>query len=403
MNIFRQTYNKIRRNKSSLIISAINAVVLFLLCYFVDNLPYSFVGDATLGQHFEQLKQYFQSPKEDIPEDLLLVNVAYDRELADVTDEFGLPKGNIDITDRKKLYDFLTKLQKVDYKYIILDVSFSEEYRTENDSALYSVISQVENIVISKSENFRLADSILADKARYSDYSTHISESNFVKYEYIRNGEPTLPYQMYLDLYGDAVHSFFGFYSFNGRLANKSIVLRHPIKLWNKLKADSASGDFAQQQYYNLGSDILDTGIDVISLAENKIVVIGDFSENDMHDTYLGKISGPIININAFYGLVNDDLSIPYSEIVFLLLLYFTISLWIIKGISLSDPIPYLRRIKSKTFDFIISFIGLSTVLTIIATFLYIAFGLDINILIPSLYFSILGIIIKYKHNLNPR
>lgn len=356
-----------------------------------------------MGQHFEQLKQYFQSPKEDIPEDLLLVNVAYDRELADVTDEFGLPKGNIDITDRKKLYDFLTKLQKADYKYIILDVSFSEEYRTENDSTLYSVISQVENIVISKSENFRLADPILADKARYSDYSTHISESNFVKYEYIRNGEPTLPYQMYLDLYGDAVHSFLGFYSFNGRLANKSIVLRHPIKLWNKLNADSASGDFAQQQYYNLGSDILDTGIDVISLAENKIVVIGDFSENDMHDTYLGKISGPIININAFYGLVNDDLSIPYSEIVFLLLLYFTISLWTIKGVSLRDSIPYLRRIKSKTFDFIISFIGLSTILTIIAIFLYIAFGLDINILIPSLYFSILGIIIKYKHNLNPR
>ena len=55
-------------------------MVLFLLCYFVDNLPYSFVGDATLGQHFEQLKQYFQSPKEDIPEDLLLVNVAYDRD-----------------------------------------------------------------------------------------------------------------------------------------------------------------------------------------------------------------------------------------------------------------------------------------------------------------------------------
>lgn len=84
-------------------------------------------------------------------------------------------------------------------------------------------------------------------------------------------------------------------------------------------------------------------------------------------------------------------------------MLYFTISLWTIKGVSLRDSIPYLRRIKSKTFDFIISFIGLSTILTIIAIFLYIAFGLDINILIPSLYFSILGIIIKYKHNLNPR
>lgn len=397
MMTFKNISHKIKHHKRSLIISAINAVVVFVLCYSVDNLPYSFVGDATLGQRFEQFKQLFSQKDDEIPSELLLINVAYDRELVEINDEFGLPKGNIDITNRCKLIELLSRLNDSDYKYIILDVSFSNEHHTPQDSALFSLIRNMDRIVVAKSETIQIADSILFKKARYSDYSTHISESNFVKYEYIRNGEPALPYQVYLDLHGSKIRSFAGFHFFQGRLANKSIVLRHPIKLWNKFNTVSDNTFIAEPQYYNLGSDILDIGIDISSLAKNKIVVIGDFTENDLHDTYLGKIAGPIININAFYALVNDNLSIPYTEIGVLFLLYFAISFVIMKGISIKTLLPFVKNIKSKTFDFLLSFIGLSFVLTIIALLWYIMFGLDINILIPSLYFSIFGIIIKYR------
>lgn len=314
MNAFKNLYRRARLNKKSLIVSAINAFVVFILCYTIDNLPYSFVGDATLGQRFDQVKQFVSSKDEDIPSDLLLINVAYDRELVDVTDDFGFPKGNIDITNRSKLLELLTRLNNSHYKYIVLDVSFSNEHKTEQDSALFNLIHKMKRIVVAKSEKIETADSILLDKARYSDYSTHISESNFVKYEYIRNGEPTLPYQIYLDLGGDEIHSFAGLYFFKGRLANKSIVLRYPIKIWNKYVLNSSSKIMAEPQYYNLGSDILDTDIDTSSLTKDKIVVIGDFSENDIHDTYIGKIAGPIINLNAFYALTNDNLSIPYAK-----------------------------------------------------------------------------------------
>lgn len=389
------------RNTRMLIISFVSSGFLFFLCYFVDNLPYSFIGDANIGQRFEQIKQTINPTTDEIPHDLLLVNVAYDRELAKVTDEFGFPKGNIDITDRAKLLRFLTQLKNSDYQYIILDVSFSKEYQTEQDTALFNLISKMNNIVISKSANFELADSILIGKARYSDYSTHISESNFVKYEFIRNGEPTMPYQAYLDLYENSISSFAGFYFFNGKLANKSVVLRFPIKLWNKIISQSDLENLGQLQYYNLGSDILNIDVDIPLLAKNKIVVIGDFCENDIHDTYLGKIAGPIININAFYALVNDNLSIPYIEILFLLTLYFTISLFILKEIKIRKYIPLAKKVQSKTISFIFSFIGFSFVLTLIGLFCYVLFGLDINILIPSLYFSIFGIIIKYHKTIS--
>ncbi len=394
MELFRKIRSIIKRNAKALNISIFNALALLLLCYFFDNLPYSFLGGATLGQHFEQIKEYLKPSNEELPSDLLLINIAYDRELVDVTDEFGLPKGNIDITDRTKLYDFIGGMKDSEYKYVVLDVAFSDEYKTEQDSALFNLIVNMENIVVAKGEEVALADSSLLNVARYCDYSIHISESNFVKYEYIRNGEPTLPYQIYQDLYGKSISSIGGFYFFNGRLATKSIVLRHPIKLWNRTSILSETSDWAQLQYFNLGSDVLGMGLDIPSLVRNKIVVIGDFCENDMHDTYLGKIAGPVINLNAYYALVNDDLSIPYVEIIFLFVLYFAISMFILKDVNVFRYLPF--TVKSKTMGFICSFIGLSFVLTVIALIWYILFGLDVNILIPSIYFSVFGIIIKY-------
>lgn len=80
--------------RKALIISAINAIFVLTLCYYIDNLPYSFTGGASLGQRIEQLKAVLGFSADVIPEDVIIINVAYDRELVTVNDEFGLPKGN---------------------------------------------------------------------------------------------------------------------------------------------------------------------------------------------------------------------------------------------------------------------------------------------------------------------
>lgn len=402
MEIFKQ----FKRNRKVIVLSFVNAITIFLLCYFVDNSPYSFVGDATVAQHIEQLKLYFEEHKDTIPTDLLLINVAYDRQLVDINDEFGIHKGNIDITDRSKLLKLLEQLKKSQYKYIILDIFFSKDYKTPVDSALFSLIASMPNIVIPMSQENNPVTPQLADKASYSDYSVHIGEYNFVKYEFIRNHKSTLPYKVFSDLYGDKLHSFGPFYSFNGKLANKSVVLRHPIKLWNKY-AETEDNDIelegnyqsGEPLYYDLGCEIIDANYEVSDVADNKIVVIGDFTEDDLHDTYLGKISGPVINLNAFYALQNDDLSIPYWYIAFIIILYFTISYFIIKRISLFKHILVIQRVKSKIIRYLAVSIGISALLTFIAVILYLCFNLECNILVPSIYFAVLLALVKYKDN----
>lgn len=391
--------NIIKDNRRTVIVSVISALTVLILCYIIDNLPYSFVGDATLGQRIEQVKSFLGLSEDKIPDDVIIINVAYDRQLVNVNDEFGLPKGNIDITDRHKLYTLLRKAKDAQYKYIMLDVTFSDGYDTKYDSLLFDEILRTNDIVIAKSENFIIKDSSLLSKARFSDYSTHISESNFVKYDYIRNGEPTFPYQVYLDIHKKAISKFGPFYFFNGKLARKSVVLKLPIKIWNEYE-DDLNGNYKAMGlwYYNLGSDLLDTEINLTKLFENKIILIGDVSENDMHDTYLGKIAGPIINLNAYYALVNDDLSISYTELVFLFLLYFGVSFYILKRYSILTVIPYFRKFKSKTFRFFLSFFSLSFIFATISILGYLSFGIELNILIPSLYFTMFGYIVKYYY-----
>lgn len=396
---FRRSFIKLlKANGLAIGLSVASALVLFFSCYFIDNLSYSFLGEATIGQHIEQIKQFFNSDSESIPEDLLLINVAYDRQLVDLYDEFGFPKGNIDITDRTKLLTLLSKLKCSNYKCVVLDVVFPDQYSTEEDASLFNLISSMHDIIIPKSRNITLADPRLTEKARYSDYSTHISETNFVKYEFIRDNEVTLPYQLYLTLYGNEILSWGPFYFFNGKLANKSVVLRHPIKLWNKYSSADGNEQMAENQYFDLGSDILDLDLNIDDIADNKIIVIGDFTENDIHDTYLGKIAGPIINLNAFYALKNDNLSLPYSFIVFLLLLYAVITFCIIKRISIFKILSLHIRIKSKTIGFVFSSLGVTALLTVVAVILYTLFSLECNILIPSIYFSILLALINYKY-----
>lgn len=394
----KRFYNKIKSNTFTLLWSVVSATAVFLLCYFIDNLPYSFVGDATIGQHIEQVKQYFGTDTDSVPSDILLINIAYDRELVDVVDEFGFHKGNIDITDRAKLLEILKRLKKTDYKYILLDVAFASGYETSTDSALFSLIASMDNILIPKSENISLSDNKLYDKARYSDYSTHIAEYNFVKYEFLRNQEITAPYQLYLDIYHNEIKKWGPFYFFNGKLANKSVVLRHPIKLWNKYSINGESKNLGASKYFNLGSDILELDLDISEIANKKIVIIGDFTENDIHDTYMGKISGPAIIINAFYALKNDNLSLPYWYILFIIVLYTIISFCIIKRISFFSKFPIRKKIKSKTINFLISSLSITTLLTCNAVLIYIFFDLECNILIPSIYFSALLAFIKFKH-----
>ena len=382
-------------------LSIVNAIVLFLVCYFADNWRFSILTGPSVGQRIEQAREVLGWAEDRIPEDYVFINTAYDRELVPVFDEYGLPEGEIDITDRRKLAEFISQLDKK-HKYVMIDVLLSDRFKSESDSLLIAEILNTENIGIARSSTAKLPDERLIPKSGYTDYATDIYETNFVKYEFLKNGNETLPYKVFLSEKPEEKLTSYGPFLFhNGRLAWKSLTLRFPIKLWNDTKAwDEAN--MQEKVILNLGADILDMGVDIPELVKDKTVVIGDFREDDIHDTYMGKIAGPVININALEALRNNELEIPWWIVVFLLALYTGITFFVFLSDKYNNLINNLLnhiRLRNKFIRYLLSFVGFSVLFAIISGIIYLVSGVDINILLPSLWFTFLYGIKKHFSN----
>lgn len=384
----------VKSRKKSLWFSAITAFLLLLVCYFADNLSYSILSGPSVGQRIEQLKELVGLTSDEIPSEYVFINVAYDKELVTVYDEYGLPKGEIDITNRTRLANFLSLLHD-SHRYIMMDVLLSNDYQSKNDSLLLSSITKTDRISVARSSTTELLDTSLIERSGYTDYSTDILETNFVKYEFLNGGESTMPYMTAQALgLSPKVYKFGPFYFSDGHLCWKSLTLRFPIKMWRHSKHDDAS-PMSEKVLLNLGSDILDLGVSVPELVKDKIVVIGDFTEDDIHDTYIGKIAGPVINVNAVEALRANEFIIPWSFIVFLLLFYTLMGYLAVRNIGVTQWIQMKLRIKSSLGNILLSIIGYSFFLSIIAGVIYLTTGMDMNVLIPSLWFTALSGITK--------
>lgn len=363
---------------------------MLLICYFADNLKYSIISGPSVGQRIEQFREIAGLSKDKTTDEFVFVNIAYDRQLVTVLDEFGFPQGNIDITDRDKLRMFLSQLND-SHKYVLMDVLLSDKYKSESDSALVQTIKDIDRLSISRSSTVELIDTTLSTKAGYTDYSTDIYETNFVKYEFLNNGRATMPYMAYQTINPKSkIHTLGPINWSNWHLYWNSLTLRFPIKLWNDHTAIEESSGIQEKKILNLGSDILEMGIDIPSLVKDKIVVIGDFTEDDIHDTYIGKIAGPVININAFEALRNNQLEIPWTLVLFLFSVYTVIGYMTIRQPISTNKVLTKLHLNNSVIRYILSFIGYSFLLTAIGGGIYLMCGIDINIILPSLWFTLL-------------
>lgn len=371
--------------------SVLNAIVILLVCYLTDNWSLSVLTGPSTGQRIEQFREYTGLAKEPETDEYFFVNIAYDKELVPVYDEYDFPKGEIDVTNRERLNDFLSQLDD-SHKYVIFDVLLSKDFASTNDSALIETILNTDRIVVAHSEKATFPDNRLLEKSGFTDYSTNILETNFVKYEFLKNDSNTIASKAYRDLTnGVQVNKLGPFYFKNGHLQWKAMTLRFPIKLWDSSlgKHKKFEYSFNEDKIYNLGSEILDLDMNVPELVKDKIVVIGDFTEDDIHDTYTGKIAGPVINVNALEALLNNELEIPWWLIGTLFGLYTVITYFLLRNIQIFN---ILKRLKlDKPFiRTLISFIGFSAFFGLVAGIIYISSGNDINVLIPAVWFTFL-------------
>lgn len=77
----------LRRRGLQLLMAAVFTGVLLVACYIYDNVPHSLLGSASVSQRYEIAKSALLGLSDKVPDDVMLVNIAYDRELVNYYDE----------------------------------------------------------------------------------------------------------------------------------------------------------------------------------------------------------------------------------------------------------------------------------------------------------------------------
>lgn len=420
----------LHRHAPLLAMGILITTVLMVLCYIYDNTPHSLLGSANMAQRYEIAKTAITGACDKVPDDVLLVNIAYDRELVNHYDELqpDFPAGVVPITDRKLLIKFFERLsENPTYKYILCDVRFEPNVDSpELDDSLYEAIAMTPRMVIPMHEGEEPVDARLFEKAGYCDYAVNFVESNFVKYEFYKNGNPSMPLKAYHEITGRTMTPHGPIYTSGNHLCRKCVELKFPVRIYSEgvvpidsLDINSGTGSISgtRRVYYNLGSDILDMDMDLAEKAKDKIIVIGDFSGSDNHSTYLGSMPGAVINYNALCALLNNDHIISYSEILFLFILYLLITIYILRGRSVMQTfMPHRMRIKlmrsllpsksGRRFLYMLrprgaamviwSLAGISAFLCAVSALCYIFTSIIIYLFIPTVIFTILKNIVIY-------
>ena len=387
--------------------SAAIAAALLCLSYLFNSLPYSFGGDVSAQVWAERIGFIFNGRRNHLPDSIALVNVAYDKTLADYDgrlystpgDNRRAPSGRIALTDRRKLLDFLKAAKNSRYRYIMLDVRFDDDIESDSVSlALFGLIGSMERIVFAVHEGSDPVADAPLDKAAFGDYNITAFESNAVKYPIVHGDRPSMASAMYSDLNGGRITTFGPLTFDRGALCLRSLFLDYPVRVFDR--AVESDGLMPADYYYmNLGVDLLagpDSVARIRDYVDGRIVVIGDF-DNDVHDTSIGQLAGSLINLNAYISLSQGRHKISWPYVVMLFAIYALIALCLIKRQSPVDMIPALRRRKSTALRFLFSLVGFSVVLSLLSLLLYLAAGIIYSIVLPSLYFSLISLWIEKR------
>lgn len=374
------------RNRS-IIVRMTKAVALafmaLVISYLCTNMNISLTGEKAVLKYWNAFADWITSSRDRTPaDDVVLINVAHDKQLVDIADDFGIPIGNAAITDRLKLSRLLDLINESrDYQYVMLDVFFESGYETEVDSALFGRIAGMDRLVIPKHIDGALESECLEKKAGYADYATSINENDFTKYLLFRKGGASMPLKAYIDVTGRGVKKVLLWYADNGKLARRVIFPKMYVRMDSPYRPDG------QKAYLNLGSDILDTEeeVDWSDYFRGKYIVIGSFAGDDIHTTYAGDLPGSLINYNVYLSLMKGQHKIPFVLVIVYFLIFFAMAYLLLNGGSNAS--------QSWTWVWAKLFVLYSLILTIVCIFVFMIWGQAHDIFITSTFFSIVDLV----------
>ncbi len=372
--------------KVSLLLALANTVILFFLTTWFWSLPWM-AGDEKLMIWATSAIRLMNRDRPESQE-FALINVSYDQMLIDKFDAYGFPVGKQAITDRQKLTRFMKIINQAERKpkYVFFDLYF--EKPTAYDSALNAEIKQQQNLIVSihLDENGNPRLPVITDvKMGLSDYVIgNIFEGVYKFQLYFSDTLKLTPLIISEDLNNYQSEKRGPFV----KIGNW-ITLNYFIMNYRLLQKDIMNMEVGFNPV-NLGELLILPDEDIAAFLENKIVVIGDYFEYDMHETLFEITSGPVVLINAYLTIVNRDTVVNFFFILIITMLYFGLSYIAIYPEDMIEN--YIRRKygKIKWVGNVTSFMSYLIILVVVSIFTYFLFNIHLNVFFLSIYIFII-------------
>lgn len=399
------------------IFCVLNAFLILLGSYEVNNIMVPSGAEIGAFRSFENNTQFVSNVLfsisngawslrnySTIPDSSLsLINVGFSKEPVTVyADESELfVRGEEYITNRKQLYEFLkTAYEDNSYQYIMLDVELDNTPHPYNDS-LIDVLARMDRISIAAcTDPLRpLVSEALQDKVGNVNYVKTQYETGYVKSVLLMDGCPSLSLKAYEACTG---HKFkrvmWGMFSDNGVPSNNSPYIHYRLRIGQD--ARTMSNGMANNDYQGLihMQECLDEA-DVAKYVRGKVIVIGDFtSPYDLHSTYVGMMSGPLINTNIFLDLCAGSHTKKHWVFYILLFLLYGLITWqLVSESHLRDRLLASRWVQQHSaIGYVISVLKYTAIFYITCWGLYVFTDVFYNPWLPILWFSWLELLIPF-------
>jgi hypothetical protein len=392
--------------------SIVNAGFMLWLTFWLLSIPQTLPDEYGLVQATSVTKNLILGvgDKPDTTR-FLFINVAWDKILVDRFDPSvpDLPIGTEPITDRAKLVALLQLLnQKPHHKVILFDIFFKGA-KTESDSILTALINQLPNTLVSYHRDQNDKPDLPDLKIKPVSLSDIEKVNNkCLKFKvYHNNSLKSTPLQIYEKVHKKQFKATkWGYYLGDKPILN-SFILDYRIR---KFHYDNAKypqvhlGEWINPAYNAVTIPGLPTEYNIDSLnqeyvneyiyglTKNRIIVVGDFEDRDIHETIYGETPGPIILLDAFLALEAGDNVIRVGFIVLLLSFYTLISYLTFSGSRLY-PL-WVERLIFRTKDHKESFLETLSIyifyFAVLSVTSYFLFNIHIGVLVLAFYMNII-------------
>lgn len=360
-----------------------NSIAMIFFTFYLMKLPWLAGDEKFLIWSSSAVKLANQErPSSD---EYAFINTSYDLQLIDRYDDFGFPIGNQVITDREKLALLLDIIGKgvEKPKYVICDVHFVDS--TYADKQLHEALQQLDNVIISShlNDEGQIEKPIFEDINRgLSDYVIGSIFDGVYKYQLIYHDSLKLtPLKVYEDISGEKAEMVGPLVKIGDRYTLNNFIMNYRL-----LQKDIVNME-AGFNPVSMGELLFLEDKDIQDFTAGKIVVIGDFFENDTHETLFEITAGPLILLNAFLTIREGDTIVNLWFFLLLFIVYLYLSYMVfIEGDYMEQKI--VQKFGTIAIaKYLAGFASYITILAVLSLVTFFLFNIHLNIFFLSLAF----------------